>query len=148
MLTGKYVDSDGIIYDPDGTVNEPATAAWAREVAARRTSAPYIYEWDIPAIKAESVQENSEADATRAWWDSQVSNVWTTTAEIPGRVADVITSAAPTALNIGKWIVIGLVAYAVIKVADRVPSQGHVKRYGQRKLREYRRRLAQTVAGD
>lgn len=150
MLTGKYVDSDGIIYDANGTVNEPATAAWAREIATRRVSAPYVV-YDPLDIKRESVQEQSEADQTRWYWDAMLDNVTTTAGEIPDRVVDAATGAAKGAMNILQLLVIGAVAIAAIQMMNP-ERQGNAKRRivtaGKRKVREYRKRAARYVAGD
>lgn len=148
MLSGKYVDSDGIVYDADGSLNEPATSAYAREIAAGRIAAAYSDYTPTPEeVKKDSVQENSNAEGSRMYWDSMFDNIYTTASEIPGRVANVAASAGKIGFDAGKWIVIGLVAYAVIKVMDRVPSRGHVKRYAQKRIRSYRRQLARHVGG-
>jgi len=148
MLMGKFVDPDDIVYDADGTVNEAATAAWSREIAAGRTAAPYVdYAEQAEAQRKESVQQVSVQEGNRMYWDSMFDNVYTTAAEIPGRVADAAKEGVKDAFDIGKWLVIGLVAYAVIKVADRIPSRGHVKRYAQKKIRVIRRQVARHIGG-
>jgi hypothetical protein len=146
-LAGKYVDSEGIVYDVEGTVNEPATAAYAREVAAGRIAAPYTVAPSIDQQRADSVQQNAQADYTRTMIDSTVDNIFTTSAALPGQIADAATKGAQGVFSIGKWVVLGLVAYAVIKAADRVPSRGHVKRYARRKVGELRKRAAKYVSG-
>lgn len=155
-LMGKYVDRDGIVYEVDGAVNESATAAWAREVAAGRTAAPYVdYEAQAAQQRADSVQQNSEADAARASFDAFVDNIFFTGENVvgraialPGQVADAAKKAATEGFKILPWVVAGIIAYAVIKVADRMPSQGHVKKYVRKRISSTRRALARQIAGD
>lgn len=47
-----------------------------------------------------------------------------------------------------QWLVIGAVAVAVIYIADKLPSQGNVRRYANRKVRGARRALARHIAGE
>jgi hypothetical protein len=163
MLTGKYVDPDGIIYDPDGTINEPATAAFAREVAMLRTGgwAPADFgdftnydfrDWystikDDPYtqadVKADSIQQRSDWEAAQAGLEAWQSNVYTTVTGIPGQVVDAVTTTAKTAFSVIQWIVVGLVAYAIIEVSGK---REHYKRRIRGEVRRYRRRAASAVA--
>lgn len=149
MLSGKYVDSDGVIYDADGTVNEPATAAWAREQGMKGTAGPQFWK-DPYTIRMESVRENSEYDAAFAAADAWYSNVFQTGAEIPGRFVDVGKDIFSGFTTSAKWLVIGLVAYAVIQATGG--GYEDVKRRavkaGRKRVKQYRRKIARHVAGD
>lgn len=148
MLSGKYVDPDGIVYDADGNVNESATAAWAREVATYGYVAPdYVSPREV---KQESIQENSERDALAAWWDSMLDNTVTTAQEIPQRAVDVVTTGARAGYSLMQLLVIGAVAFAVIEVAGIAKGEGGIKRrarrFAARKAREYGRRATHAIS--
>lgn len=153
MLSGKYVDSDGIVYDPSGVVNEPATAAYAREIAMGRIAMPY-YDYTTPEAKQEtkqeSIQERSDFEAAQSSVDSFLDNIFYTAQDVVDRSVAIpgqVIEEAKKREHYIYWIIAGLVAYAVIKVADRIPSQGHVKRYAKKKIGEARRRVARRMAG-
>lgn len=140
MLSGKYVDGDGIIYDADGTVNEPATAAYAREVAAGRIAARYNAP-SVEQIKQQSIREQADAEATRAYIDAQFSNIWTTFEEIPGRIADVAQTTASGINTAAKWLIAGLIAVAVLEVIGTGRQiSGRVRKTRKRAARYVRER--------
>lgn len=67
-------------------------------------------------------------------------------------INDVAQQAASDVRNIvtpfadyGKWVIVGLVAYAIIQVVDRIPSQGRVKQYAKQYSRRARRAIARRI---
>lgn len=142
MLTGKYVDADGIVYDPDGYVNEAATAAYAREVAMGRVASPY-YDYTTPEAmretKQDSIQQRSEYEASAAYWDSMFDNVVTTATEIPGRVVDAAQEVVSYAMPVAKIALAVGVGYLALKAFQAIPGTNE-------RIREYRGRAARAVA--
>ena len=112
-LVGLYIDPDGIVYDPDGAVNEAATALAARAAVsaaiARGYRAPQPWQ-----IEKGSLAEQAEAAATRAYYDSQLDNVFTTAAEIPARIAEAVKIG-------GSGVLIVLAILAALELSQRAP---------------------------
>lgn len=138
-LVGLWIDPDGIVYNPDGTVNEAATALAARAQVTAQTSAQY----GGPApgvVEKQSVQAQSEADATRMYLDSQVDAVFNTAAEIPGRVVDAVKVTG----GIGALIGLGVLAVLVL---EHLPQARERVRIVRRRAGGHVRRLARAVEG-
>lgn len=118
-LVGLFIDGDGIVYNPDGSVNEPATALAARAAVTAMTARQNPYAPAPWVIEQGSVSEQSQADATRAWVASMQDNIATTAAEIPGRIADVVQNVA---LPLAKIALLGIVVVGLLRAADSVPG--------------------------
>ena len=157
ILRGKYIDADGIVYDANGTVNESATAAFAREQAARHFAIPGI----TPSIlqqRADTLRQQTEADRIAIETQGFIDNVIATGREIPGRVINAVSMAE----TVAQWAIIGLVAYTalqMVRVLERGPRRTQVKYRVQRAVhkriteakrhvRAVRKRIARTIAGD
>lgn len=144
-LTGKYVDADGVVYEADGTVNEPATALLAREIAFERQTGGYVVP-NATQDKADTIQQQSQADQTRTYIDAVLSNVETTAQDVATRAAN-IGGDVFTAL---KWIVGGIIVIEVLRVLpqDTRRAMGEAARRGtQRARKRVRKYVRKQLAG-
>jgi hypothetical protein len=137
LLRGKYYDTDGIVYDADGTVREDLTALMAREIAAHRTAAPYAqYTPPSEELLRDSIREQSESDATRTEVNMTIDNVLSTIAEIPARLVEAVQDSAKILLIVG----VGWIALQVLQDAPRI-------RTVKRRMKQARKRAAKYIAG-
>jgi hypothetical protein len=73
-------------------------------------------------------------------WQGAFDDAMTAAAEGEHNAGEAIVSG-------GKWLTVIVVAVAIIVVADKIPSQGRIKQYGRKKLRQARQHVAKRIRG-
>lgn len=101
-----------------------------------------VWEFFHPGqVRAEAAAMGKDAPSNTQVWGTAIDDMIGAEAETMHNLGETAGHIAGGAETLGKWLIVALVAYAVLQVADKVPSQSHVKRAVRKVARRHVTRL-------